>query len=91
MPTEPDYRQLLEHALLCADSVKEFLVAISNSPQAKENAVILSMAAPTLEQVYAIENQIGALWDEFQRSASATQDSTFPDPAVLIGKSPPKR
>lgn len=91
MPTEPDYRLLFENAQQCADSVRQFLVAVANSPQGKENTTILGMAALTIEQVHAIENQVSALWDEFQRCAPATQEQVPFDPtASMAEKSDPE-
>lgn len=76
MPTEPDYREMLQKAQQCTDEVKEFLVAICNSPQAKTNDAILSAAALTVEQLRIVEGQIGGIWELFQQSGSATLQSS---------------
>jgi hypothetical protein len=72
MPTEPDYREMLEKAQQCTDEVKQFLVAICNSPQGKTNEAILSAAALTVEQLRIVEGQISGIWELFQQSGSAT-------------------
>jgi hypothetical protein len=78
MPTEPDYREMLQKAQQCTDEVKQFLVAICNSPQGKTNETILSAAALTVEQLRIVEGQIGSIWDLFQQSSRAThQPSQF--------------
>jgi hypothetical protein len=81
MPTEPDYRELLQKAQQCTDEVREFLVAVCNAPQAKTNDAILSAAALTIEQVRIIEGQISGIWDMFQQIASATHEPSLRDPA----------
>jgi hypothetical protein len=81
MPTEPDYREMLQKAQQCTDEVKQFLVAICNSPQGKTNEAILSAAALTVEQVRIIEGQISSIWDLFQQSGSATLQSPQVDRA----------
>lgn len=78
MPTEPDYRDMLQNAQQCTDEVKQFLVAICNSPQGKTNEAILSAAALTVEQVRIVEGQIGGIWDH---SGSATHQSSLFDRA----------
>jgi hypothetical protein len=74
MPTEPDYREMLQKAQQCTDEVKEFLVAICNAPRAKTNDAILSAAALTVEQLRIVEGQISGIWEQFQRSGSPTHD-----------------
>jgi hypothetical protein len=74
MPTEPDYREMLQRAQQCTDDVKEFLVAVCNSPQGKTNEAILSAAALTVEQLRIVEGQISGIWDLFQQSGSPTLD-----------------
>ena len=81
MPTEPDYRELLQKAQQCTDEVREFLVAVCNAPQAKTNDAILSAAALTIEQVRIIEGQISGIWELFQQSGSATHEPPPLDPA----------
>ena len=81
MPTEPDYRELLQRAQQCTDEVREFLVAVCNAPQAKTNDAILSAAALTIEQVRIVEGQISGIWDLFQQSGSATHAASPFDPA----------
>lgn len=82
MPTEPDYRALLEKAQQCTEEVNEFLVAVCNSPQGQSNDVILSAAALTVEQLRMVEAQIGRIWELFQQSGSATH-------APLSERAPP--
>ena len=78
MPTEPDYHEMLEKAQQCTDEVKQFLVAICNSPQGKTNEAILSAAALTVEQLRIVEGQISSIWELFQQSSRAThQPSRF--------------
>jgi hypothetical protein len=72
MPTEPDYREMLQKAQQCTGEVKQFLVAICNSPQGKTNEAILSAAAMTVEQLRIVEGQISGVWELFQQSSSAT-------------------
>ena len=81
MPTEPDYREMLQKAQQCTDEVKEFLVAICNAPQAKTNDAILSAAALTVEQLRIVEGQISGIWELFQRSRSPTHDPAAGDRA----------
>ena len=81
MPTEPDYREMLQKAQQCTDEVKQFLVAICNSPQGKTSEAILSAAALTVEQVRIVEGQINGIWDLFQQSASATHQPSLFDRA----------
>jgi hypothetical protein len=81
MPTEPDYREMLQNAQQCTDEVQKFLVAICNSPQGKSNEAILSAAALMVEQLRIVEGQIGGIWDLFQQSGSATLDPTQSDRA----------
>ena len=76
MPTEPDYRELLQRAQQCTDEVREFLVAVCNAPQAKTNDAILSAAALTIEQVRIVEGQISGIWELFQQIGSATHASS---------------
>ena len=70
MPTEPDYREMLQKAQQCTDEVKQFLVAICNSPQGKTNEAILSAAALTVEQLRIVEGQISSIWELFQQSSA---------------------
>src|SRR5262245_28508205 len=77
MPTEPDYREMLAKAQQCTDEVKQFLVAICNSPQGKTNEAILSAAALTVEQLRIVEGQIGGIWELFQQSGSATHQRSL--------------
>lgn len=81
MPTEPDYREMLEKAQQCTDEVKQFLVAICNAPQAKTNDAILSAAALTVEQLRIIDGQISGIWELFQQSGSGTHQPTLFDQA----------
>lgn len=83
MPTEPDYHDLLQKAQQCTEEVKDFLVAICNSPQGKSNEAVLSAAALTVEQLRMIEGQISHIWELFQHSDSPTHAPTFePAPPV---------
>jgi hypothetical protein len=70
---------MLQKAQQCTDEVKQFLVAICNSPQGKTNDAILSAAALTVEQLRMVEGQISSIWELFQQSSSAThqQPSLF--------------
>jgi hypothetical protein len=81
MPTEPDYREMLQKAQQCTDEVKQFLVAICNSPQGKTSEAILSAAALTVEQVRIVEGQISGIWDLFQQTGSATHQPSLFDRA----------
>jgi hypothetical protein len=84
MPTEPDYREMLQKAQQCTDEVNQFLVAVCNSPQGKANDAILSAAALTVEQLRIVEGQIDGIWELFQQSGSATLDSSQRDHAPPI-------
>ena len=75
MPTEPDYRELLQKAQKCTDEVKQFLVAVCNSPSGKSNETVLSAAALTVEHLRMVEGQISHIWDLFQQSESETHMS----------------
>lgn len=81
MPTEPDYREMLQKAQQCTDEVREFLVAICNAPQARSNDSLLSAAALTIEQLRIVEGQISGIWEAFQRSGSATMEPSLFDQA----------
>lgn len=81
MPTEPDYRELLAKAQQCTDGVRQFLVAICNSPQGKANDAILSAAALTVEQLRIVEGQISGIWELFQQVGSATHQPSQVEPA----------
>jgi hypothetical protein len=81
MPTEPDYREMLQKAQQCTDEVKQFLVAVCNSPQGKTNEAILSAAALTVEQLRMVEGQISSIWELFQQSSSATHQPSLFDRA----------
>ena len=81
MPTEPDYRELLQRAQQCTDEVKEFLVAVCNSPNGKSNEALLSAAALTVEQMRMVEGQISHLWDMFQQGESGTHAPSLFDPS----------
>jgi hypothetical protein len=81
MPTEPDYREMLQKAQQCTDEVKNFLVAICNSPQGKTNDAILSAAALTVEELRMVEGQISSIWELFQQSSSATHQPSLFDRA----------
>jgi len=83
MPTEPDYREMLQKAQQCTDEVKQLLVAICNSPQGKSNEAILSAAALTVEQLRIVEGQISGIWDLFQQSSSATHEPSPQAPPAL--------
>ena len=80
MPTEPDYRELLQKAQQCTDEVKEFLVAVCNSPKGKSNEALLSAAALTVEQLRMVEGQISHIWDMFQQGESGTHAPSLFDP-----------
>jgi hypothetical protein len=80
MPTEPDYRELLQRAQQCTDEVKEFLVAVCNSPTGKSNEALLSAAALTVEQMRIVEGQIGHIWDMFQQGEGGTHAPSPLDP-----------
>jgi hypothetical protein len=81
MPTEPDYREMLQKAQQCTDEVKQLLVAICNSPQGKTNEAILSAAALTVEQLRIVEGQISGIWELFQQSSRATHQPSPVDRA----------
>jgi hypothetical protein len=82
MPTEPDYRELLQKAQQCTEEVKEFLVAVCNSPQGKSNETVLAAAALTVEQLRMVEGQISHIWELFQQGENATH-------APLFDRAPP--
>lgn len=84
MPTEPDYRELLQKAQQCTEEVKQFLVAVCNSPQGKTNETVLSAAALTVEHLRMVEGQISHIWELFQDSDSATHSPTLFDPAPPV-------
>ena len=84
MPTEPDYRELLEKAQQCTEEVNEFLVAVCNSPQGQSSDVILSAAALTVEQLRMVEEQIGRIWDLFQQRERATHVPALSDTAPPV-------
>ena len=71
MPTEPDYRELLQKAQQCTDDVKTFLVAVCNAPHAKSNPALLSAAALTVEHLRMVEGQISHIWELFEAGESA--------------------
>jgi hypothetical protein len=81
MPTEPDYRNLLQKAQQCTDDVKQFLVAVCNSPQGKSNEVVLSAAALTVEHLRMVEGEISHIWELFQQGESATLTPSLSEPA----------
>ena len=86
MPTEPDYRELLQKAQQCTDEVKQFLVAVCNSPQGQSNESVLSAAALTVEHLRMIEGQISHIRELFAQGESPTHapslfDSVQPDEA----------
>jgi hypothetical protein len=70
MPTEPDYRELLQKAQQCTDDVKTFLVAVCNAPHGKSNPALLSAAALTVEHLRMVEEQISHIWDLFEAGES---------------------
>jgi hypothetical protein len=72
MPTEPDYRELLQKAQQCTDEVKAFLVAVCNAPHGKSNAAMLSAAALTVEHLRMVEGQISHIWELFETGDGAT-------------------
>jgi hypothetical protein len=84
MPTEPDYRELLQKAQQSTDEVKAFLVAVCNSPQGKSNAAVLSAAALTVEHLRMVEGQISHIWDLFEASDSATHAPPLADPSPPV-------
>ena len=90
MPTEPDYRELLQKAQQCTEEVKQFLVAICNSPQGKTNGAVLSAAALTVEQLRMIEGQLSHIWELFQQGQSATHASSLSEPAPPVQPEEPK-
>ena len=92
MPTEPDYRELLQKAQQCTDEVKTFLVAVCNAPQGKSNAAVLSAAALTVEHLRMVEGQISHIWELFEAGESATHTPPLAESAPLAeGKSKPVR
>jgi hypothetical protein len=90
MPTEPDYQELLNRAQQCTEEVKQFLVAICNSPQGKTDEAVLSAAALTVEQLRMIEGQLGHIWELFQKSRSATHAPSLSEPAPPVQAAEPK-
>jgi hypothetical protein len=90
MPTEPDYRELLQKAQQCTEEVKQFLVAVCNSPQGKSNDGVLSAAALTVEHLRMVEGEISHIWELFQHSDSATYASSLFDPAPPVQPDEPK-
>jgi hypothetical protein len=84
MPTEPDYRELLEKAQQCTEEVNEFLVAVCNSPQGQSSDVILTAAALTVEQLRMVEEQISRIWELFQQRGRATYAPTLSDTAPPV-------
>ena len=86
MPTEPDYRELLQSAQQCTEDVKRFLVAVCNSPQGKSNEPVLSAAALTVEHLRMIEGQISHIWDLFQQAGSATHAPSLAGPAPQVAE-----
>jgi hypothetical protein len=90
MPMEPDYRELLQKAQQCTEEVKEFLVAVCNSPQGKSNEAVLSAAALTVEHLRMVEGQISHIWELFQQGESATHAPSLFDPAPPVQPEEPK-
>lgn len=92
MPTEPDYQELLGKAQQCTEEVKQFLVAVCNSPQGKTDAALLSAAALTVEQLRMIEGQLSHIWELFQQSRSAThaRSPSLSEPAPPVQPEEPK-
>jgi hypothetical protein len=84
MPVEPDYRELLQKAQQCTEEVKQFLVAVCNSPQGKSNESVLSAAALTVEHLRVVEGQISNIWELFQQSEGATHAPSLSDPAPPV-------
>lgn len=72
MPTEPDYREMLQKAQQCTDDVKTFLAAVCNAPHAKANPALLSAAALTVEHLRMVEGQISHIWELFETGEGAT-------------------
>jgi hypothetical protein len=90
MPTELDYRQLLQNAQQCADSVRDFLLAVSQSPQGQQDASLLGMAALAAEHIRLVEDEVNAIWDAFQRTAPGTHEPAEANPTVsMTGDKPP--
>jgi hypothetical protein len=90
MPTEPDYRELLQKAQQCTEEVKQFLVAVCNSPQGKTDEALLSAAALTVEELRMIEGQVSHIWELFQQKRSATQAPSLSEPAPPVQPEEPK-
>jgi hypothetical protein len=90
MPTEPDYRELLTKAQQCTEEVKQFLVAVCNSPQGKTDEAILSASALTVEQLRMIEGQLGHIWELFQHGRGATHAQSLSEPAPPVQPEEPK-
>ena len=88
MPTEPDYRELLQKAQQCTEDVKAFLVAVCNAPQGRTNESVLSAAALTVEHLRMVEGQIGHIWDLFQQGASATHTAPSDRPPPVQPEDP---
>ena len=91
MPTEPDYRELLQKAQQCTDEVKQFLVAVCNSPRGKSNETVLSAAALTVEHLRMIEGQISHIWDLFQQSESEMHASPSFGPRTSVRSDEPAK
>lgn len=91
MPTEPDYRELLQKAQQCTDEVKQFLVAVCNSPRGKSNETVLSAAALTVEHLRMVEGQISHIWDLFQQSESETHAPSSFEPRTSLQPEEPAR
>lgn len=84
MPTEPDYRELLQNAQQCTEEVKAFLVAVCNAPQGRTNESVLSAAALTVEHLRMVEGQISHIWELFQQAESATHAASQIDRAPPV-------
>lgn len=84
MPTEPDYRELLQKAQQCTEEVKAFLVAVCNAPQGRTNETVLSAAALTVEHLRMVEGQISHIWELFQQGESATHTPSRVDRAPPV-------
>jgi hypothetical protein len=84
MPTEPDYRELLQKAQQCTDEVKQFLVAVCNSPRGKSSETVLSAAALTIEHLRMVDGQISHIWELFQQGESETHASTAAEPTTSL-------
>jgi hypothetical protein len=90
MPTEPNYHEMLQKAQQCTEDVKQFLVAICNSPQGKSNETVLSAAALTVEQLRMIEGQISHIWELFLQGESPTHAASPSDQAPPLQPEEPK-